>query len=115
METIDFVIPWVDGEDPQWKAEKAGYEKAWSPKGVALDETVSIGDANADCRYRELGCLRFWFRGVEQFAPWVNRVFFVTCGQRPSWLNVNHPKLVLVNHRDFIPEKYLPTFCSNVF
>lgn len=114
MDTIDFVIPWVDGEDSQWKAEKTRYEKAWFSKGVALDETVSVDDANADCRYRELGFLRFWFRSVEQFAPWVNRVYFVTCGQRPNWLNVNHPKLVLVNHRDFIPEKYLPTFCSNV-
>ena len=57
--------------------------------------------------------LRYWFRGVEKFAPWVNKIHFVTCGQKPYWLNENHPKLNLVNHTDFIPSQYLPTFNSN--
>lgn len=38
----------------------------------------------------------------------------MTCGHYPKWLNINHPKLVLVNHKDYIPEKYLPTFSSHV-
>jgi hypothetical protein len=49
---------------------------------------------------------------VEKYAPWVNRVFFITCGQCPPWLNRNHPKLRLVDHKDFIPLEYLPTFNS---
>lgn len=54
------------------------------------------------------------FGGVEQFAPWVRTIHFVTWGHLPAWLNVNHPKLHIVNHRDYIPEQYLPTFNSNV-
>ena len=103
---IDFVLPWVDGSDPSWLAWKRNFE--------VDDNNLSV-DANAhgDCRYRDMGLLRYWFRGVERFAPWFGRVFFVTCGQKPDWLDETHPKLRLVDHRDYIPEEYLPTFHSD--
>lgn len=107
MEKIDFVIPWVDGADPVWRAEKNEYEKE------RVDVDGELDDANDETRYRDLGFLRYWFRGVEQFAPWVNKVYFVTCGQKPEWLNVQHPKLVCVHHKEYIPEAYLPTFNAN--
>ena len=94
---IDFVITWVDGNDPEWQKEKARYSGK------------TTGD-NRDKRYRDWELLPYWFRGIERFAPWVNRIHFVTCGHLPPWLNTDHPKLKVVNHRDFIPEKYLPTF-----
>lgn len=108
MERIDFVITWVDGSDPAWLAEKRRHETAGA--GVA---PRAGGEANADCRYRDHGLLRYWFRAVERFAPWANRVFFVTCGQKPEWLDASNPKLRLVNHADFIPPEYLPTFHSD--
>ena len=95
---IDFVITWVNGNDPLWQAEKAKYKSTG-------------GDARAN-RYREWDTLRYWFRGVEKFAPWVNRVFFVTWGHLPPWLDTEHPKLRVVNHKDYIPAEYLPTFSS---
>jgi len=51
---------------------------------------------------------------VEQFAPWVRKIHFVTCGQKPEWLNADHPKLSLVNHSDYIPQQFLPTFNSSL-
>lgn len=109
MEKIDFVITWVDGSDPEWLAEKNKY------KDTENIPVLSTDDANADCRYRaDYDLLRYWFRGVEQYAPWVNKIHFVTCGQKPEWLNDNHPKLNLVNHHEYIPKKYLPTFNANV-
>lgn len=101
-EKIDFVVLWVDGSDPEWQKERSLY----CPQ--------SKNNGSSDNRYRDWDLMRFWFRGVEKFAPWVNRIFFVTNGQTPFWLNVDHPKLRLVNHREYIPEKYLPTFNSNV-
>ena len=50
---------------------------------------------------------------VERHAPWVNNIYLITNGQRPKWLNVNHPKLKWVRHEEFIPEEYLPTFNSS--
>ena len=106
MEKIDFVLTWVDGSDPKWLAEKRKYD---------INIVESSEEANAECRFRsETELLRYWFRGVEKFAPWVNKIHFVTCGQKPYWLNGNHTKLNLVNHLDYIPNNYLPTFSSNV-
>lgn len=99
---IDFVIPWVDGGDPAWQEEKKQYYRKTENR-----EDVS------DARYRDWGELKYWFRGVEQFAPWVNRIFFITNGQFPAWLNPNHEKLVWVKHGDYIPKEYLPTFSSH--
>ena len=101
-EKIDFVILWVDGNDPQWQSRRALYSSGEKDNGSAGN------------RFRDWGLLQYWLRGVERFAPWVNRIFFVTDGQIPPWLNRKHPRLRLVSHKDYIPEKYLPTFNSNV-
>lgn len=108
MDKIDFVIPWVDGSDPKWMEEKNRYES------IEKHDAATVKEINPECRYREDGLLRYWFRGVEKFAPWVNRIHFVTCGQKPEWMNVEHPKLHLVDHKDYIPAQYLPTFSSHV-
>lgn len=59
---IDFIITWVDGSDPVWKAEKAKFQKE------------TFGDAR-ETRYRDWETLRYWFRGIERFAPWLNRIY----------------------------------------
>ncbi|WP_216245582.1 stealth family protein [Faecalicatena faecalis] len=96
---IDIVVLWVDGNDPLWQKEKEQYsQKRDSSKDSA--------------RYRDWNILPYWFRGVETFLPWIRKIHFVTWGHLPRWLNVNHPKLHIVNHKDFIPKEYLPTFNS---
>lgn len=102
METIDFVIAWVDGGDPVWQAEKAKYD-------TTVDETQDVIAA----RYRDWEIIRYWFRSVETYAPWVRRIHFVTWGHLPEWLNTDHPKLHVVRHEDYIPAEYLPTFNSH--
>ncbi len=100
-ESIDFVVTWVDGNDNAWQRRKAAYNAEGSETYVGVN------------RYRDWGLMRYWFRGVERFAPWVNKVFFVTCGQTPKWLNTEHPKLQLVSHEEYMPTSALPTFNSN--
>ena len=68
QQEIDFVITWVDGSDQEWRREKALYNP----------EAGMDNDAE---RYRDWDLLKFWFRGVEKFAPWVRRVYFV-CDQK---------------------------------
>ena len=105
---IDFVVLWVDGSDPKWLAKKALHERKNAE--TSLLSSFLYGDANSSCRYRDDGTLRYWFRAVEKFAPWVNRVFLITDSQKPEWLNTSCPKLRFVDHKDFIPAQYLPTF-----
>ncbi len=101
---IDFVITWVDMDDPKWKAEFAQY----SQKGAGSRNGVS------EARFRDYGLLRYCARGVEMFAPWVRKIHFVTCGQKPEWLDAGNPKINLVNHKDIIPAQFLPTYNSVV-
>lgn len=100
-DNIDFVVTWVDGNDPVWKASFVDYSQR---EGRDVDNTIN--------RYRDWDTLRYWFRGVERFAPWVHKIYFVTYAHLPQWLKTEHPKLVIVKHEDFIPSKYLPTFSS---
>lgn len=104
-EPIDFVVTWVDGSDPEWLAENEKYKVA---SGIKVEK-----DAHGSCRFRDWDVFHYWFRAVEKYAPWVRNVYLVTCGQIPEWLNEKAPKLKLVHHKDFIPEKYLPTFSTN--
>lgn len=101
---IDFVVTWVDGSDPKWQKEKLSY--------LGQEVTQEQIDASVT-RYRDFGHMRYWFRAVEKYAPWVNKIHFVTWGHLPEWINTDAPKLNIVRHSDFIPEEYLPTFSSH--
>lgn len=101
---IDFVVTWVDMDDPKWKADFAKHS----------GKIDNLKNEMTEARFRDHGLLRYWFRGLEKFAPWVRKVHFVTCGQKPEWLNIDHPKLQLVNHSDYIPSQYLPVFNSTL-
>lgn len=98
---IDFVIFWVDDTDP-----------AWREAFLAARRKAGEGDDASTIRVRCWHNLHYWFRAVERFAPWVRRVHLVTWGHLPAWLEREHPRLRIVNHRDFIPAEYLPTFNS---
>ncbi len=98
MEKIDFVVPWVDSNDPEWINSYNQYR----PDKPLQDRA----------RFRNWDIFRYWFRAVERYAPWVNKVFVITNGKFPEWINENCDKLVFVKHSDYIPSKYLPTFNS---
>lgn len=99
---IDIVLPWVDGSDLTWIAEK----EKWKSQ-VNADYK-----ANSQARYESWDNLIYWFRAIETNLPWVNKIFLLTYGHIPSFLNLEHPKLVIVKHEDFIPKEFLPTFKS---
>lgn len=101
---IDFVVTWVNMDDPEWRAEFAKYS----------NKTVTEKNSVTDARFRDYGFLRYWFRGIEKFAPWVRKIHFITSGQKPEWLDENNPKINLVNHKDYIPHEFLPTYNSVV-
>lgn len=99
MEKIDFVIPWVDGNDKDWILEK---------------EMYSCNKETGNIRYRDYGTLKYLLRSIDIYAPWVNKIYLVTWGHVPEWLDLDNKKLKIIKHKDFIPLEYLPTFSSNV-
>ena len=90
---IDIVLLWVDGSDEEWLKKKKQYEP-----GLEISNEVN--------RFRDWGLLKYWFRGIEKNMSWINKIYFVVDNQKPSWLNEKHPKLKIVNHSDYIDEKY---------
>ena len=102
---VDFVLFWVDPENKQWQQEKAKYQA----KASGEQEQ----EANLAVRYRDWDNLQYWFRGVEKYAPWVRKIFFVTWGAVPAWLDTSNPKLVVVNDWEILPEGCAPVFSPN--
>ena len=97
---IDIFLTWCNGNDEKWQKKKASFA------------TQLSGDAGIE-RYRNWDNLKYVFRGIEKNMPWINKVFFVTDGQIPEFLDLTNPKLEVINHTDYIPADYLPTFNSN--
>ena len=56
---IDFVVTWVDMDDPEWKKS---FAKA---KGTIDNSQNQFSEA----RFRDYGFLKYWFRGVEGPPP----------------------------------------------
>ena len=101
---IDIVIPWVDSNDLEWRKSKNHYADMEGRKEL-IDES--------DVRYRDWDIIRYLFRGIDMYMPWVRTVHFVTVGHIPAWMNTEAERLHVVRHDEYIPEEYLPTFSAN--
>ena len=53
MNKIDFVVTWVDGNDPVWQEKKSSYD------GSVNTSKQSMNSVKA---YREWGTFKYWFR-----------------------------------------------------
>ena len=106
MRSIDAVYTWVDDSD---EAFRAGRQLALSRVGCAGTQME-----HQSSRFRDGGELRYSIRSLEQHAPWLRRIFLVTNGQRPHWLDNTSNRIVWVRHEDIFPDRgVLPTFNSN--
>jgi hypothetical protein len=101
---IDLVYMWVNGEDPKWLARKNNF----------LGVKVSDDEDNSNARYADNGELKYSLRSVEKNVPWINRIFIVTDNQVPDWLNRANPRVLIVDHKEILPEKALPCYNSSV-
>ena len=75
---IDFVLPWVDNQDLEWQKSRQQYA-----------ENQSLSDANSSARFRDSGTLKYVLRSIEKNCPWYNKIYLVTCGHHPEWLDIN--------------------------
>lgn len=96
--TIDIVIPWVNGEDKKWQ-EKAS-------------KFMPNEDFNSE-RFRDWGTLKYLFRSIDCYLPWIHKIYLVTDNQIPDWLNLENKKVQVIDHSEFIPDEFLPSFNSN--
>lgn len=98
---IDAVYLWVDDTDATWLRKKSEFDH-------------SSVDADSASRFREFGELQASLRLLARNAPWLRRAFIVTDAQTPRLDSVSsYPfEIVIVDHTDLLPKKFLPTFSS---
>jgi len=102
-EYIDFVLPWVDPTDTVWQKDRMQYDKKFN-----------LEDKSTATRFRDMNTLKYVLRSIEQYCPWYNKIYLITIGHYPKWLNVEHPKIELITHKElFIDKSALPVFNSN--
>lgn len=108
---IDIIVTYVDPLVKEWQEEKEFWEKEEQKQKKILTSQQNTGE----CRYRNWDTFKYWFRGVEKNIPWINNIFLVIEDEKhiPEWLNIDHPKLKIIYHKDYIPQELLPTFNSN--
>lgn len=102
---VDVIYTWVNGADPVHAEKRAEF--------LPRQEEVHVNGLE-HARFRDNEELRFSLRALERYAPWVRRIILVTDSQVPAWLDTSHKKIRIVDHKEFIPEQYLPTFNSHV-
>jgi hypothetical protein len=95
---IDAVITWVDSSDPDW-------QKQYSAHSLKKVE---------ENRFKNNNELVFALRSIEKHAPYIRKVFIVTNGQVPNFLNLNNTRLEVVSHETIFQDKTdLPVFSAN--
>ncbi|MCE5206289.1 MAG: Stealth CR1 domain-containing protein [Porphyromonadaceae bacterium] len=100
---IDLVYLWVDGNDAEWIADKKQF----------LGENANLNtEATSVARNADNNELIYSLRSAEKFAPWIRKIFIVTDGQKPKWLNLQNNKIHIVDIRELIPARALPCYNS---
>lgn len=94
---IDLIITYVNGSDRHWVRD---YIKT---TGITMPSAT---------RFRSWGTLKYLFRGISRYMPFVRQIVLVVArpSQVPLWVDTN--KVRIVYHEDFIPKNLLPTFNS---
>ena len=103
---IDLVYCWVDGNNPKFAEEK----QYWLEK-----LGIKHNNDNDNTRFFDNQELRYSLRSVMKNAPWINKIFIITNGQVPSWLNLEKTdKIKIINHDEIMPKEILPCYNSRV-
>ena len=103
---VDVVVTWVDGRDPAWN-------QARLDRLAGLSGTATTRESSGRARFVSRDELRYAFRSIHLFAPWVRKIHLVTAGQVPEWLDTTHPQVAVVAHEAILPADALPTFNSH--
>ncbi len=104
MMKIDFVLPWVNPNDIEWQKNKH----------MHANSNQLFDEKNDSFRYRDFETLKYVLRSIEFNCPWYNKIYLITEGHSPEWLNLSNDKIKLVTHKDvYFNKKNLPIFNSS--
>mmetsp|Transcript_26095 Transcript_26095/g.65591 ORF Transcript_26095/g.65591 Transcript_26095/m.65591 type:complete len:1122 (+) Transcript_26095:89-3454(+) len=78
-----------------------------------IPEDCPSEDVTSMSRFHDNEELRYSMRSLFKYAPWVRKVYLVTNGQVPYWLDLSYERVSVVTHEEiFTNLSHLPTFSS---
>jgi hypothetical protein len=102
---VDLVYTYVEGDSAHAEQRMRYRSVSENVQGTTKDDST---------RYCNVGEIRYGVRSALRHMPWIRHILIVTDSQKPpvdSHL-LDSGRVRIVNHREFIPETYLPTFNS---
>lgn len=101
---IDFVFLYVNGYEPKYIEKKNKYLKKEHIK------------SNPNCRYEDVGEIKYSVNSVIKNLSWINKIYIITDNQIPpiDQKLIKNGKVNIIDHKQIILKKYLPTFYSDV-
>lgn len=103
---VDVVFTWVDNSDPAWVAKKQKHlEESLTERALYSTD---------DARFSNHDELKYSVRSILKNIKWVRNIFIVTDNQVPTWHDKTSKRIIFIDHKDIINEKFLPTFNSHV-
>jgi len=104
---IDMVFLYVDGNEQEFQKKKNKYLAKAGKKTKEL---------NPNHRHENVDEIIYSIRSVIKYIPWIRNIFIVTDNQIPpidKYL-LESGRVTIIDHKQIIPGKYLPTFNSDV-
>lgn len=110
--SVDAVITWVDGEDPEFVISKEKYKKKELGSNTGVLESGLL-----NTRFNSVGEVLYCIQLIRKNLIWVNKIFLLTNGQVPGFLTeefIDEFGVILITHSEVFGEydKYLPVFNS---
>ncbi|MCA1929456.1 stealth family protein [Rheinheimera sp.] len=110
MIDVDFVILWVDGQDPTHQAKRAHYLNDFR-----LHSEINAEQSTSPLRFNQTDELKYCLRSIKQHAPWYRKIWLVVDKQFPQFLQQNlisQDRIEIIDHEQLFSgyETYLPSF-----
>lgn len=101
VKTIDYVVPMVFHDD-----------KLWQQDFTKVNSLYNENNPYSFVRFRSWGTEHLLIRCVKKFMPFVRTIYIILAreSQKQPWMDEEGVRVVY--HREFIPERFLPTFNS---
>lgn len=105
---VDFVMPYVNNQDPRWKKTFINFCKTHKEYADKLEE-IDGGRFRDDYHLFELN-----FEMIKLCLPFVRKIHLIVSNMEQIPVGIESGKLNIVLHKDIMPESILPTFNSSV-
>ena len=114
---IDFVIIWVDGDDPNHQLKRKRHLSILSDDELSIRSQDDFEVSISDLRFVQSNELKYCLRSIKRYAPWYRKIILITDQQLPKFLDSNKlflDRIEIVDHKELFKDtpEFLPTFNS---